>query len=246
MLSCGILEAGHVDVSSVIAALTLRTGEAARMADTKYKPIEVGARYGRLVVLDPGPAVRAGKATCICDCGKTCTPQRNSLRAGHTLSCGCLARENSVKLGRSGMTHGKSSNPEFWAWHAMRQRCENANHPEFFRYGARGITVCERWKKSDNFLDDMGPKPSPRHSLERTNNSLGYSPENCKWATPDVQSRNTRRNRMITFEGRTQIMTDWAIEKGLRPDALWSRLSSGWSLAEAMQPSKRRNPKRKD
>ena len=92
---------------------------------------------------------------------------------------------------RTYIRHGMSKSPEYRAWEAMRQRCNNRNHPDYGHYGARGITVCERWESSfSNFLADMGVKPDPSLSLERRNNNLGYSKQNCYYATRSEQNKN--------------------------------------------------------
>ena len=80
----------------------------------------------------------------------------------------------------------------YWVWAAMRQRCENPSNPAYDRYGGRGITCCERWHRFPLFLEDMGPRPTPQHTLERLNNDKGYAPDNCIWATRREQSLNKR------------------------------------------------------
>lgn len=111
--------------------------------------------------------------------------------------------------------HGLSKTPEHKIWFKMRARSLNPNSVNYERYGGRGITVCERWNSFEAFLADMGPRPSNRHSLERTDNLLGYFPENCKWATNLDQANNKRNNVMRTFQGRTQSVAAWCRELGL-------------------------------
>ena len=127
----------------------------------------------------------------------------------------------------------------------MMQRCLNPAHPHYKHYGGRGITVCERWLTSANFLADMGPKPSPKHTLERKNNDLGYSPENCTWDTTTAQLNNQRRTRKITFNGRTMGLNAWAKEIGMRWSSLDKRLKT-MPLARALNPDRVSNHERKN
>ncbi len=135
------------------------------------------------------------------------------MRAGNTNSCGCLRREAGVAHGKSTKRHGEGSNgketPEYRAWAQLRNRCTNPNHEAYKHYGARGITVCERWASYENFLADMGRRPSEFHSIDRRDNSKGYSPDNCRWATYEEQNNNTRFNRQITIRGVTKTLADW-------------------------------------
>jgi len=119
------------------------------------------------------------------------------------------------------------------AWRNMRQRCNRRTHPQFDRYGGRGITVCQRWDSFEAFRDDMGPRPSGL-TLERVRNEKGYYPGNCIWATQGLQNRNTRRTHIIELNGKRQCLTDWAAEHGLHPMTVWSRMQLGLSFAEAL------------
>jgi hypothetical protein len=130
---------------------------------------------------------------CRCDCGTVRQIDGHSLRRGRTRSCGCLRRERVVA--RS-LTHGLSRTPEYTAWMAMKRRCGNPGRPD---YTGRGIKVCAEWKDSfEAFLEHMGPKPSPSHSLDRINNDGNYEPGNCRWATRSVQNANQRPRRQTT------------------------------------------------
>jgi len=95
----------------------------------------------------------------------------------------------------SGYVHGMFGTPEYWSWSGMIQRCTNPRNPAFHNYGGRGIKVCKRWLKFENFFADLGLKPSPKHTLDRINNSRGYSPDNCQWATWKEQNNNRRPKR---------------------------------------------------
>jgi hypothetical protein len=122
---------------------------------------------------------------------------------------------------------------EYDAWHMCIQRCENPNNPGYKTYGARGIRVCHRWHSFENFFADMGPRPSPRHSIDRIDNDGDYEPGNCRWATPAEQARNRRTNRMIEFGGRTMCISDWAAEIGISCGSLMRRLDL-WGVERAL------------
>lgn len=167
---------------------------------------------------------------CRCDCGNEKTVIRCCLNRPN-VSCGCLHSE----IQRARLTkHGMSRTPEYHAWQAMNQRCSNPKNPEYKNYGARGITVCERWQSFDNFLADMGKRPSPDLSLERERNNDGYSSTNCKWATKAEQSNNRRAQHLVEFDGREQTVTRWENELGMKRGRLSNRLFAGWSIERAI------------
>lgn len=118
----------------------------------------------------------------------------------------------------------------------MRQRCQNPKNKNFKNYGARGICVCERWMNSfQAFLEDVGPRPSPRHSLGRKENDGHYEPGNVSWETPVEQQNNTRQNRVIEAFGEAKNLTEWAREKNIPVDTLWRRLEvNGWDPERAL------------
>ena len=113
----------------------------------------------------------------------------------------------------------------------MKSRCYNQKMTQFKDYGGRGIQVCDKWLHSfEAFYRDMGPRPSPSHSVDRRKNDGDYEPTNCRWATRAVQATNTSRNRRITFNGRTQCVARWATDIGIHQSTLFERLEKGWPL----------------
>lgn len=196
----------------------------------------IGNRYGRLVVqADAG--IRGKKYDryweCLCDCGQRTVVVGHSLKNGGTKSCGCARRET---LQRILTTHGRSKNGKsraYSVWKSMKQRCFDPNCESYSRYGARGITVCDRWLDFNNFLADMGEPPNSR-SLDRIDNSKGYSPENCRWATFREQNRNRRSNTVLTVDGVSLCLIEWSERTGLKPATICRRLAAGWDVRSAI------------
>ena len=135
-------------------------------------------------------------------------------------------------------TRGRAS-PEYGIWNAMHARCTLPNNKCFNIYGGRGIKVCERWRSFENFIADMGPRPSLKHSLDRYPNGDGdYEPGNCRWATSIEQGSNKRNNHLIEIDGETKTVSAWARERGLHKDLIFGRLGRGWTPRDAvMRPA---------
>lgn len=142
------------------------------------------------------------------------------------------------RIGKHGCSRRGRQTKAWFAWRSMRTRCRDPKCKAYHLYGGRGITVCDRWVGESgfaNFLTDMGEPPSKLHSIDRFPDKNGnYEPGNCRWATRTEQGNNTRRNIMMTFQGRTQTMTQWANEIGVKPNTLLKRLRSGWSHEKAL------------
>ena len=150
-----------------------------------------GKRYGRLVVLKRiGTKCGHPLWKCVCDCGETHEALASTLKAGATQSCGCLRRELVIV---KNTTHGLSNSPEYIIWGHIKARCLNKNSQAFKYYGGRGISICPKWEHSFKaFLDDMGERPTVKHSIERVNNDGDYEPSNCQWIPIAEQAWNTR------------------------------------------------------
>jgi hypothetical protein len=192
-----------------------------------------GQRFERLIVMQRDGVSKSGQAMwlCKCDCGNTKRIAGYHLKAGHTRSCGCLWQETII----SKITiHNMHKTSTYNTWKALRQRCYNKKNPSFRLYGGRGITICKRWEKFENFYADMGEKPKGM-TLDRRNNSKGYSKSNCWWATYRTQANNKRCNCILTFRGRAQTIAEWGYEMGINYNTLWNRLNTfKWSVERAL------------
>jgi hypothetical protein len=189
-----------------------------------------GQVFGRLTaeIYLPGSRNKRAQWQCRCECGASINVCTSNLGRGHTESCGCLKQEK-LKAGTT-KTHGQTRTSEYQSWIGAKARCENPNQAKYHRYGGRGITMCQRWRDSfEAFFADMGPKPSPKHSIDRIDNDGPYSPENCRWATPTLQARNTSRNTTYMVNGASMCGSEVAEKLGLQVDTVFARRKLGWS-----------------
>lgn len=203
----------------------------------------IGSTFGRLTVIAMEKE-RPGKGKrwlCACSCGSTVVVLGGSLQCGETSSCGCLRMEEAKKRflihGHARGIPAGGNSTEYRSWRSMLDRCENPNVKEFPFYGGRGITVCERWHNFPNFLQDMGPKPTRKHSIDRTNNSLGYYGENCKWVNASTQARNRRSNINVLINGKTMCLLDACNHLGLKYFTVSARIRRGWPIHKALNLS---------
>jgi hypothetical protein len=189
-------------------------------------------RFGRLTAIRPTSKRISGNRAweCICSCGNLALVPTTSLNSGKTRSCGCLRKENNIKHGHC----VDSQSTEYRSWVSMRKRCQNPTDVGYNEYGSRGITVCARWASFAAFLDDMGPKPSPLHSIDRIDNEGPYSPENCRWATSQQQARNRRSNRLVKFKGKMMCLAEAIEASGQSFQLVKTRLYRGWTIDRAL------------
>lgn len=186
-----------------------------------------GKRFGRLLVVAESGRMRSRQIRwkCVCDCGSIHFTEGNALRSGRTQSCGCRKIDGK---------HGRSRSLEYRIWQAMRQRCSNPRNTHYKNYGGRGIRVCKSWAGSFvAFYSDMGPRPNGT-SIDRIDNDGGYSPSNCRWASKAEQGVNMRSNRLLTVDGETLTVVEWAARTGIGEGAIRSRIQRGWSDRDAV------------
>ncbi|CZY44048.1 hypothetical protein ACLB5K_004550 [Enterobacter hormaechei] len=188
-----------------------------------------GNQFGKLTVLTYANKDKSGVSMwlCSCECGTEKVIRSNALRSGRTQSCGCM----------SGAKHGhrrtKETSPSYISWLSMQRRCNNPGDAYYADYGGRGITVCARWGNFEAFLKDMGERPTG-HTLDRIDVDKGYSPNNCRWATPKDQARNRRNNHMLDTPAGRMCITKAAETYGVKVKTIAHRLSRGWSVEKAL------------
>lgn len=185
-----------------------------------------GHVYGRLTVVRlhgrrTTPSGHTYKVwECLCECGNTAVVSGGSLRQGTTIACGCAHRDAVT-------THGLRSKPEYEVWRLMLRRCEDPSFTGYRYYGGRGITVCDRWRDLHAFIEDMGPRPSKTHSIDRIDGNKGYEPGNCHWATKTEQCRNRSMTVWIERDGKKMTLKEAAEDAGLDPSLVYARKHKG-------------------
>lgn len=200
-----------------------------------------GHKYGRLNVMIR--AERRGRHPywrCRCDCGSVVEVKQSHLRDGRTRSCGCFQKEGASARRKK---HGQTRTKDYWVWSNMKGRCLNPNDPAFKDYGGRGITICDRWAASfEAFIEDMGPRPSKFHTIDRIDNNGGYCKENCRWATKRQQAVNRRNTIWVAVDGQKMCAQDAARKIGIPGSIFRARLRKGWPLDRALSEPKRSWP----
>lgn len=202
-------------------------------------------RHGRLVALC---RIDGERWLFRCDCGTKKAVKRRNVERGLSRSCGCLQRERtSVAKTTHGHSRGGRITPEFQAYRSMLARCYRPSNIRYPEYGGRGITVCESWRSSfEAFYGDMGPRPSPLHSLDRRENDGAYSADNCRWATRQVQMRNRSTNLVVRLGSESISLAEAAERSGIPYTTLKARIFvRGWdpdrAVSEAVRPTRRRS-----
>lgn len=179
------------------------------------------------------------KAVFVCVCGREFISRLDHVVSKNTTSCGCIQKEMATKSCLARTTHGESRrgkiSPEFYIWCGIKSRCLDANSQFYDYYGGRGIFMDANWVDSfENFLNDVGRRPSPKHTLDRIENNDGYYKNNCRWATKKQQANNRRSNINITFNGQTMTLMQWAEKIGVNYGTLRCNIvERDWSFEKA-------------
>ena len=184
-----------------------------------------GMTFGRLTAIARDGSAYPVRWFFKCACGGTVRSYRTGhVKSGVIKSCGCLRRE----VGLRTKTHGMSKTGIYKTWESGKRRCHDPGHKQYQSYGGRGIIMCEKWRDSfESFLSDMGPQPSPKHSLDRINNDGNYEPEKCQWADSIQQANNRRTNVNLTFNQETRTVSQWAHILKINTTTIHNRLKLG-------------------
>jgi hypothetical protein len=190
-----------------------------------------GQRFGKLQALEQLANELNHRICwlCLCDCGRKKVIASNHLTSGKIISCGCIQKRVHWK-------HGRHKEPEYRSWVAAKARCFNPKNQAYADYGGRGIKVCEEWRNNFiAFYREMGPCPEGM-SLDRIDNNRGYEPGNCRWASKFYQVRNTRSTKMLTFNSKTQVVSDWSRELNIPVTTILGRLKRGLPIEHVLKP----------
>ncbi len=202
------------------------------------KRFDPGQKYSRWAPISPAERCARGELRwhCRCDCGKEAVVLQRTLLNGTSRSCGCLSVETFLAKNMArNRTHGESkTTPEYRAWCHMRNRCNNPKSKDYQNYGGRGIAVCVRWESYENFLADMGRRPSSRHSIERNHVNGDYEPGNCCWATDKQQQNNKRDNLYVMLRSERLTLRELCDRFCVEYKLVWGRMKAGWILVDAM------------
>lgn len=194
-----------------------------------------GSRFGRLVINDVYTVGQVRVARCLCDCGIVKEIRLNHIKSGAIVSCGCYLEEVLKAKGTHRDTIERKCTSEYRTWSSMLQRCNNPKVKCYKNYGGRGITVCSQWQNFENFLRDMGRRPTRNHTLERIDNNSGYSVDNCKWSTNAEQASNKRTSRFIVAHGLRLTIAEWSKKTGISQQTISARIHKHkWSEEDAV------------
>ena len=194
-----------------------------------------GAKFGKRTIVKELLKRANGNRVflCRCECGHEGPVNLSDLKIGKSRSCnGCAKRKEK-----------REKPPEYELWRAMWRRCTESDHASYMYYGAKGIMVDEAWKSFDQFLADVGPRPSPKHTLDRKNGDLNYTKDNVRWVVIEVQANNRSNNRLLTLDGVSKTIAQWARHTGIPDGTIRARRADGWSdeaiLTTPVRPRKK-------
>ena len=206
----------------------------------------IGQCFGRLTVLRQAPSRNGHRYwLCRCECGGTCFPTTGGLRSGKTRSCGCLKREptTSGKLVHGETRRRQGASPEYNVWRSMRERCYNPKNISYRNYGGRGLQVSPRWRNSyelflKDVVEDIGRRPSPKHSIDRIRNDGDYERGNVRWVTREVQRRNSRRIIQVRIGDKIVCLKDACDLCSVSYTLVRGRIRCGWPIEKALATPK--------
>ena len=207
-----------------------------------------GQKYGRLTVLRQGPDkwLPCGKRVitwdCLCDCGNRTTVASAHLRSGHTISCGCAHREQLDRFKNINLSHGRTrgKNPDkaYSTWLYIKSRCYNSHNAVYKWYGKKGIKLCEEWEKDPEafcrYVETLERYHEPGTSIDRIDYQKGYEPGNIRWVSIKEQQRNKKNNYLISYNGETLCLKDWADRIGVNRATIFRRIERGWPLEDVL------------
>lgn len=207
-----------------------------RIARAKAE-VAIGTRFATMVVVGRFRRDGCTKYQVVCDCGVHKEIEKSSLI--RSKSCGCLT--NKI-IAKARTRHGETDSPTWKSWKSMLDRCELVAHKSYHDYGGRGITVCQSWHRYENFVADMGHRPAGTQ-LDRIDNSRGYEPSNCRWATPRQNCNNRRNSIVIEHDGERLTLAQWGRRFAGKEATFRKRIEMGWPIAVALTRSVRGSTK---
>ena len=211
---------------AIVKAYNLKIGKTTSCGCRKYERFSddlTGKQFGRLTVVDFDHIDQHGRAywSCVCQCGEKAVVRQDGLKSGHTISCGCYAKDSSRERSTK---HGLSNERLYDIWRAMRHRCRNT---EYARYGGRGIKVCDEWNDYETFYDwAIHNGYESDLSIDRIDNDGDYCPENCRWANNVTQGNNKSTNRYIEYNGISHTISEWSRIFGIHRESLRYRINN--------------------
>lgn len=205
-----------------------------------------GHRFGRLVVVERVGRTKSGYILwlCQCDCGNTHTVESRNLNCGSVRSCGCLQYETQLSNRKDNTKHGLSNKEALYGtWKNMKRRCYSPNDKRAKFYSGKGVIVCDEWRNDYSAFRNWALANGYKEGLtiDRIDNNGNYCPENCRWATAKIQANNQSRNRLLTYNGETLTMSEWADKLGITYGTINHRVQRGWSMARIVSTPQRRH-----